>query len=158
MIRCALLLALLFVPSKVLADPAFAVNASVIEVRALPGGTHVGTYPGVGVSAAFSFDRLTVIPQLGVEYDFANKRAGFVPLVTLDYSIIPDRVGLDLGLILIHDQDRLDFSTSQFYAGPGIGFSVFLGRFTVSPFCNLFRGLNTHDWSLVPGLNLAVGL
>jgi hypothetical protein len=156
--RLACLAALLLCSTQVRGDPSVAVNVGVIEVRALPGGGHVGTYLNAALSLAFPAGRWTVIPGLGYEYDFAHDRGGFVPTLTFDYAVVPDRFGLDVGAVLIHDMDHFNFSTSQFYLGGGLGFSVFLGRFTVSPFCNLFRGLDTHDWSLVPGINLAWGL
>jgi len=39
--------------------------------------------------------------------------------------------------------------------GAGVGFSVFVGTWTFSPYVNVFRDLSVAGWALVPGLNLA---
>jgi hypothetical protein len=39
--------------------------------------------------------------------------------------------------------------------GAGVGFSVFVGTWTISPYVNVFRDLSVAGWALVPGLNLA---
>jgi hypothetical protein len=155
MSRGTLCLALLLAASVEATD--FAVNAGAIEVLALPGPRHVALYPYVGVSWAFVHDRFAVIPELALEYSPELARVGLVGSVTVDFPI-GHGWGLDFDVALIHDEPGFHIDQSVFYLGGGGGASFTTGPWTLSPFLNVFRGLQTHDWSLVPGINLARAL
>lgn len=137
------------------ADPI--INVGATEVVAAPDVEHVGVYPYVAGSLAFPLSVGVLIPSLGVEMSPELSRWGFVAVVTFDVPMTP-RIGLDVLVSAIHDQDGGDWGGSAFLAGGGLGMSFVVDRFVVSPSISLFGGLNTPGWSVVPGLNLAYGL
>ena len=135
----------------------FAANAGALEVVGVPGGTHLGVYPYLGGSLILPGERVTLVTGLAVEWSPESDRWGLVATFTADVALSP-RLGLDLNLAVIHDKAGGDLGGAAFFAGAGPGLSIFAGRWTVSPFVSLFHGLNVSGWSLVPGVNVAVGL
>jgi hypothetical protein len=132
----------------------FGISVGALEVILLP-LAHGGFYPYIGGSIGVPLvDKLTFIASLSIEYSFDQGRGGFVAVTTLDYAL-GERVGLDLNVAFIHDQPGLQFSQAQFFLGAGPGVSIFLGKFTLSPFLNFFGGLTVPGASIVPGLNLS---
>jgi hypothetical protein len=132
----------------------FAVNAGALEVVGLP-PQHLGLYLYAGGSLAFVSERGALVPGLALEVAPENGRLGLVATVVADYPVTSG-LGVDAQLALIHDQQGLDFRSSVFFAGAGGGVSLFFGKFTVSPFLNLFIALDsTKALSLVPGVNVA---
>ena len=153
--RGTLVLALLIASTARAAD--FAVNAGALEVVGLP-PQHLGLYLYAGGSAAFVSEHAALVPGLSFEVAPENGRLGLVATVVADYPVASG-LGLDAQLALIHDQQGFDFKTAVFFAGAGAGVSFFLGKFTVSPFVNLFVELDaTRALSLVPGVNVAYAL
>lgn len=150
-LAAALLVALAAAPARA-AD--FAVDTGFVEVVAIPSRQHVGLYPYLGVSLVFPFRRLALVPGLSVEAAPESGRWGFVGSLVADFPVHP-RLGLDVDLTVIHDQSGSDFAHADVLLGGGAGFSVFLGRWTVSPYVNVFGDLAGAGWALVPGLNLA---
>lgn len=132
----------------------FAVNAGAVEVVGLPARNQIGLYPYFGVSLAFALPKVTLIPELTVEASPDAARWGFVLTLVADFAV-HKRLGLDVDVTLLHDQSGADAGSAEFLLGVGGGFSVFLGRWTVSPYVNVFRDLSVAGWALVPGLNLA---
>lgn len=143
------------------ARPAFALdwaaNAGLLEVVALPGPTHAGLYPNVGVSALVPWKKLMLIPSLSVEWAPENSHAGLVFVFDADYAL-NDLVGLDAQVLLLHDQPGLKFDQSAFFAGVGVGCSFFLGSITLSPFLDVTTQLGAGGLALVPGANAALAL
>jgi hypothetical protein len=132
----------------------FAVNAGAVEVVVIPERQHLGFYPYLGFSLVFPLRRVTLIPQLTVEAAAESGHWGFVLSLVADFQV-QARLGLDVDVTVLHDQLRGDLGTAEFLVGAGVGFSVFVGRWTISPYLNLFRDLSTPGWALVPGINLA---
>lgn len=134
-----------------------AVNAGAIDVVGLP-PQHLGFYPYVGVSLAFSSGPLTFIPAVALEYSPDQTRWGAVLTLTFDYSVAP-WMGVDLNLGLIHDMEAFNFAgpafaASTFFLGGGPGVTFLFGKWSVSPGVNLFYGLNAPGWALVPAVNV----
>jgi hypothetical protein len=132
-------------------------NIGVLEVVAEPGGDHLGVYPYAAASMLFPVGKFAIIPAVGVEWAPEFDRWGFTGTVTADYAI-GSRVGLDLNLAFIHDQQDHHWDDAIFLAGGGPGVSIFLGKLTVSPYVSYFHGLNVEGGAIVPGLNLALAL
>jgi hypothetical protein len=133
------------------------VGAGATELLALDPLQHVAVYPAVGVSLVQPFEHVTLIPSLSVEYAPETGYWGLVLALVADFPV-SDRVGLDVNVTLLHDQPGAKFSEAGYYIGAGVGCSVFLGKWTVSPLVDVFRGLNVPGWSLVPGVNVAYTL
>ena len=131
-----------------------ALNAGAIEVLALPGPSHAGLYPYIGVSLVVPTEKVTLIPGLAFELAPESGRLGLVASLVADWAL-SDRLGFDLNAALIHDQPGLDFRASEFFIGAGPGVSAFFGKWTASLYVNVFRGLNVDVWSVVPGVNIA---
>ncbi len=132
----------------------FAVDTGFVEVIGLPGRQHIGFYPYLGFSLAFPLPKVTLIPELTVEASPDAARWGFVATLVADFQV-HQRLGIDVDVTLLHDQPRGDFGAAEFLLGAGVGFSVFVGTWTISPYVNVFRDLSVAGWALVPGLNLA---
>ena len=132
----------------------FAVNTGAVEVVGIPARNHLGFYPYLGVSLAFALPKVTLIPELTVEASPDAARWGFVLTLVADFAV-HKRLGLDVDLTILHDQSGADVGSAELFLGVGGGFSVFVGRWTISPYVNVFRDLSVSGWALVPGLNLA---
>jgi hypothetical protein len=132
----------------------FAVDAGAVEVITLPERQHAGFYPSLGVSLVFPFSKLALIPGLSVEGAPDIGHWGFVWSLVADFPV-QARLGLDADVTLIHDQAGSDYRHAALFLGAGVGFSIFLGRWTISPYCNIFRDLTADGWAIVPGFNLA---
>ena len=126
----------------------FAINTGFVEVVGLPERNQVGFYPYLGVSLAFVLPKVTLIPELTVEASPDSARWGFVLTLVADFAV-HKRLGLDVDVTILHDQPGGDFGAAEFLLGVGGGFSVFLGRWTVSPYVNVFRDLSVDGWALV---------
>jgi hypothetical protein len=134
-----------------------AVNAGALEVVVLPGPVHGGLYPYLGLSAAFPLKGVTLIPSLSVEVAPENWHWGLVAILTADFAL-SEKLGLDVNVALIHDQPGFRWLESVFYVGGGAGVSFFLGKWTVSPFVNVFATFGASGASVVPGVNVAYTL
>jgi hypothetical protein len=132
----------------------FAVDTGFVEVMAVPSREHVGLYPYLGVSFVVPLHRIALVPGLSVEAAPESGRWGLVASLVADLPV-HQRLGLDVDVTLIHDQSGTDIAHADFLLGAGAGFSVFLGRWTLSPYVNIFRDLVVDGWAVVPGLNLA---
>ncbi len=132
-----------------------ALNAGFIQITAMPGGNQLGLYPYVTGSLAFTRDRLTLIPSVGVEWSPSTARWGFTGSAVLDVQV-SRRVGADAILMMVHDTDTWELRQASYFAGAGTGLSFFFDKWVVSPSVSVFRGLNVPGWSLVPGVNLSV--
>lgn len=149
--RALVLVSLLSLPAGAVD---FAINAGALEVVLLP-PAHGGFYPYLGVSAAVPMGHdVTFIGSLSYEWSFDQQRGGFVVVATLDF-LVNEHLGIDLNLAFIHDQPGLRFAEADFFLGAGPGFSLLFGKWTISPFLNLFGGLRTDSASLVPGINVS---
>lgn len=131
-----------------------AVNVGAVEVVAVPERQHLGFYPYLGLSLVLPLRRVTLVPELAVEAAAESGHWGFVLSLVADFPVHA-RVGLDLDVTVLHDQLRGDFGAAEILVGAGVGFSIFVGRWTLSPYLNLFRDLSVPGWALVPGVNLA---
>jgi hypothetical protein len=134
----------------------FSANAGAIEVVGEPGGDHLGVYPYIAVSQLIPAGKVALIPSLGVEWSPEFGHWGFVPALTADWSL--GRVGLDLNVALIHDQQDHHWGDAAFLAGGGPGMSIYLGKWTVSSYVSWFSGLNVSGGAVVPGLNVSRSL
>ncbi len=132
-----------------------AVDVGAVEVVAIPDRQHLGFYPYLGLSLVFPFARVTLIPQLAVEAAADVGRWGFVGSLVADFAV-QARLGLDVDVTILHDQPGGDFGAAEFLVGAGAGFSIFAGRWTISPYVNVFGDLSVPGWAVVPGINLAV--
>jgi hypothetical protein len=132
----------------------FAVNAGAVEVVGIPERRHLGFYPYLGLSLAFPLPKVTLIPELSVEASADSARWGFVASLVADFAV-HRRLGLDVDVTVLHDQSGADFRAAEFFLGAGVGFSLFVGTWTISPYVNVFRDLSVAGWALVPGINLA---
>jgi hypothetical protein len=146
-----LLIALWAVPAR-----AFdvAVNTGAVEVIGIPKRQHLGFYPNLGLSLVFPLRKVTLIPELSVEAAAESGRWGFVASLVADFAV-HRRLGLDVDVTILHDQPGGDFRAAEILLGAGVGFSVFLGQWTVSPFVNVFGDVSVPGWALVPGINFA---
>lgn len=153
----------IFVATALLIAPALASagalspNVGVIEVVGQPGSEHLGVYPYAAVSTLIPAGKFAIIPAIGVEWAPEFDRWGVTGVVTADYAI-GTRAGLDLNLAFIHDQQDHHWDDAIFLAGGGPGISIFLGKWTVSPYVSWFQGLNVDGGALVPGLNVSLAL
>ena len=132
----------------------FAVNSGAVEVVAIPERHHAGFYPYLGLSLVFPLPKVTLVPELAVEASADTARWGFVLSLVADFAV-HRRLGLDVDVTIIHDQPGGDFGAAEFLLGAGVGFSVFVGTWTFSPYVNVFRDVSVAGWALVPGINLA---
>lgn len=130
-------------------------NLGAIEVVGVPDGTHLGVYPYAGASLVIPGKDVTLIPGLSIEWSPDESRWGFVATGTADIALTP-RLGFDINVSLIHDQAGTSFGDALFFLGAGPGVSIFVGRYTFSPYISLFKGLNVSGWALVPGCNAAM--
>ena len=136
--------------------PAFAglgANAGAIQVIGEPHGDDLGLYPYVAVSKLYPAGKVAIIPAVGVEWAPRTGNWGFTGVVTADYAL-GSRIGLDLNAAFIHDQHDHHWSDAAFLAGGGPGFSVYAGKWTVSPYVSWFQGINVSGGALVPGINV----
>ncbi len=133
-----------------------ALNVGALEVAA-PSAAHVGAYSYLAGSLIIPTESVSWIASLGMEYSPELEAWGLVAGLTVDYAV-SEGLGLDLIGTIIHDQVKADWGQAVFFAGIGIGTSVFLERWTLSPSISLFRGLNAPAWSVAPGLNLALSM
>jgi len=134
-----------------------AANIGAIEVVGVPDGTHLGVYPYLGGSYVIPGDDVTIVPALSVEWSPDQSRWGFVASGTGDIALSP-RLGFDINVALIHDQSGASFGEADLFIGAGPGLSIFLGRYTVSPYVNVFKGITVSGWSVVPGVNASMSL
>lgn len=143
---------------RLFAAPSVAPNVGLVDVQVLPGPVRLGLYGYVGASTVVDAGELTLVPELLVEWSPEAERWGFVGVLTGDYLLSQD-MGVDVILALAHDQSGTDWGEAVFSAGPGIGYSFFLGDWIVSPFAIFYKTLNGPGWSWTPGLNVgyAVG-
>jgi hypothetical protein len=132
----------------------FAVNSGAVEVVAVPERHHIGFYPYLGLSLIFPLPKVTLVPELAVEASADSARWGFVLSLVADFAV-HRRLGLDLDVTILHDQPGGDFGAAEFLLGAGVGFSVFVETWTISPYVNVFRDVSVAGWALVPGINLA---
>src|SRR5438128_1413831 len=93
-------------------------NVGVLEALTDPGGDHLGVYSYAAASTLFPAGKLAIIPAVGVEWAPEFDRWGVVGTVTADYAI-GSRVGLDLNLAFIHDQQDHHWDDPIFLAGAG---------------------------------------
>ena len=142
---------------SVMVAGSLAANLGVIEVVGEPGTEHLGVYPYVGASLVIPGKDVTLIPALSIEWSPDQSRWGFVASGTADIALTP-RVGFDINVSLIHDQSGAEFGDAIFLLGGGPGLSIFAGRYTVSPYVSVFKGLNASGWAIVPGINAAMTL
>lgn len=130
----------------------FALNGGALEVVALPPPQHAGLYLYAGPSLAFVTRHAVLIGSASLEWSPDQLRGGLVLGFTADFPL-GDRVGLDLNLTFIHDQQGLDFARASYFIGGGPGVTFFFGKQAISPFVSLFYGAG--GFSLVPGINFA---
>ena len=134
-----------------------AANVGAIEVVGVPDVTHLGVYPYVGASLVIPGKDVTLIPGLSIEWSPDQARWGFVASGTGDIALTP-HLGFDVNVSVIHDQAGAGFGDAIFLVGAGPGVSIFIGKYTVSPYVSLFKGLNVSGWALVPGVNASLSL
>jgi len=134
-----------------------AANLGAIEVVGVPDGTHLGVYPYIGGSYVIPGDDVTMIPGLSIEWSPDQSRWGFVATGTGDIALSP-RVGFDINVAVIHDQSGASFGDADFFIGAGPGLSIFIDRYTVSPYVSVFKGITVSGWSIVPGVNASMSL
>ena len=144
-------------PFLVMVAGSLAANLGVIEVVGEPGTEHLGVYPYVGASYVIPGKDVTLIPGLSIEWSPDQSRWGFVASGTADIALTP-RVGFDINVSVIHDQSGAEFGDAIFLVGGGPGLSIVAGRYTVSPYVSVFKGINASGWAIVPGVNAAMSL
>jgi hypothetical protein len=152
--RCVRVVALAMLLSSSAHAYDFAINVGAVEVVTIPERAHFGLYPYLGLSLAFALPRVTLIPELAVEAAPESGRWGLVASLVADFAV-HRRLGLDVGVVILHDQPGGDVHAAEFLVGAGVGFSIFAGHWTASPYVNAFRDLSVPGWALVPGINLA---
>ena len=146
-------LVLLVPTTAATAEPSPAINTGIIEAMT-PDANHVGVYSYAAVSIAIPTPHVTVAPRLGAEWSPELGAWGFVTSVAADVPVHP-RLGVDFIATLVHDQVGADWGSAAFYAGPGVGVSLILGRWALSPSVTAVRALSSSNWTLGAGLNLA---
>lgn len=154
--RHVIALAALFVTAPAAAQDLI-LNAGTAEVVGVPNGDHFGVYPYVGPSLAIPTEHVVLIPGVAVEYSPEFDRWGLVGTLVADFSI-HDRVGIDLTAAIVHDQSGAVFDEAVFFGGGGGGVSVFLGKWTISPYALVLRGVNVPGTSITPGINVGYAL
>mgnify|MGYP001577405710 CR=1 FL=1 len=132
---------------------ALILNAGVLEAVSIP-TAHLGVYPfaAIGVAVPIEDTPLTLVPQFGVEVSPEFSTWGFTGTLTTDIRI-SDRVGLDFNLAFVHDQYKSAWDKCLYFGGIGTGVSIFVDKLTISPFINIFAGLNVNGHVLTPGVN-----
>jgi hypothetical protein len=134
-----------------------ALNAGALEVVALPGPVHGGFYPYLGMSLAIPVQGVTLIPSLSIEFAPENSHWGLVGILTADIALT-EKLGLDFDVALIHDQPGFKNLEAVLYVGGGAGVSFFIGKWTLSPYVNVFTAFGAGGFSIVPGFNAAFTL
>jgi len=129
-------------------------NIGVVEVASLPSSQHIGFYLYAGISKQINTNNITFIPSLSLELSPEIKCWGLVASITADVQV-SDLLGIDAQIMLVHDQPAWHFDQATFSAGPGIGFSLYLGSITISPNLSALYGLNSSGWVLVPACNIS---
>ena len=132
----------------------FGVGVGVLEIILVP-PAHGGFYVYAGGSVAVPFaNQFAFIGSVSYEFSPDQLHSGFVVVATLDWAVTK-RVGLDLNVAFIQDMPGVNFTKSELYLGAGPGVSIFIDKWTLSPFVNFFGGLITPGASIVPGLNVS---
>lgn len=131
-----------------------AITVGVSETLVMPKTEHGGLYPAVGLAWIVPAGPVTLSPGIAVEWSPEFARDGLVLSLFADKAV-SERIGIDLGVSLMHDQPEFRLAESGFYAGAAAGFSVFLGPWTLSPSVGAFLGLNQPGWALLPGVLFA---
>ena len=134
-----------------------ALNAGAVEVVAIPQTQHLGFYPYAGISLTEAFTHVALVPSLVIEFAPENGHWGFVGALVVDFPVTK-RIGLDIDAVILHDQPGFDFAKAELLVGGGVGFSIYLGRWTVSPYVNVLYDLVVAGQVVVPGLNVAFTL
>lgn len=126
-----------------------------VETLSLPQSTHIGLYLYGGVATTVAISQtVTLLPSMSVEWSPELGRWGFVATGTMD-ALVSKTLGLDVQILLVHDQPAWQFGEAMFYAGPGAGLSIYFGSSTISPSVNVLYGLSDGSWSLTPALNVS---
>lgn len=98
--------------------------------------------------------KLTLLPELLVEWSPNGNRWGAVVGTTFDYGLTK-RFGADAIVEVGNDLAGAGFGSAYYFAGAGLGASVYVGRWTFTPFSILYRGLNYSGWDVATGLNVS---
>lgn len=138
-----------------LAKPVLGAAFGVGEYMNLPGPpVHAGVYASLGLWASFDLGKLTLTPQVAVEVAPENRQWGFIPSLTADF-LVHRRLGLDLVVMLMHNQTDSDWAHAEVLLGGGPGLSVYLGPWTLQPNVLALYNLMTGGAALFPGVGLA---
>lgn len=136
---------------------ALVLNVGALETIGLDPTTHLGVYPYVAIGTALPVadTPVTLIPQVGVEGSPEFSTWGFTGVLTTDIRL-SKRVGLDFNIAFIHDQYKAAWADALYLGGVGTGLSFGpFDRLTISPFVNVFTGLNAEVHAVTPGVNAA---
>jgi hypothetical protein len=128
-------------------------NAGVVDLVSTD-AKHVGAYPYLGASLIVPTEHVTLVPTLGIEWSPELGGWGLTAALVVDIPVAK-RLGLDIIASLVHDQPGDEWSSAAFYAGLGLGVSVFREQWTVSPSVSVLRGLDVEGWTLAPAVNVS---
>lgn len=116
------------------ADPSVSVGAS--ENIGLSEGDHQGFYPSVMAGLGFEAGPVILVPSVGIEGCAELGRWGFLGAFVVDVPV-SDHLGIDLAAQVAHDQEGGDWDEAVFAVGGGMGATVYLGPWSVSPMVSL---------------------
>lgn len=117
-------------------------------------GANLGDYGSVAAWRSSTVGPLMLSPSLAAEYAPKTKFWGLMLGANLDYPV-HERVGLDFMVWIWNDLNGTDFANAAYYAGGGPGASIFLGKWTLSPYVNFYRGFHGGvPWVIAPGVGV----
>ncbi|MEO8699700.1 MAG: hypothetical protein ABI867_06635 [Kofleriaceae bacterium] len=134
----------------------FAVAFGFLEDFVLSGPGHT-FYSYAGMTVASTHGKLTIVPELLIEYAPGAERWGTIVGATLDLNLT-SRFGVDAIVEVGNDLSGANFGDAFYFVGFGLGATIYQGHWTVTPFAVLYKGLNYAGWDIAPGVNIAYAL
>ncbi|MBI4433171.1 hypothetical protein HY632_00205 [Candidatus Uhrbacteria bacterium] len=156
-LSCLLLMAA-FIPTRAAAQD-LGLNIWAMEFAGVaPSVSHIGAYPGLGVSLTFPLDGVSLSPGVGIELAPDTGYWGFMATLAADFPM-NDAIGIDAVVAFMHDQLGSAFGDATYYVGAGGGISWFItNQWTLSPNTLVYLALNNGPiWAIAPGANLWYG-
>jgi hypothetical protein len=134
------------------ADPSVSVGAS--ENVGLDDGEHYGFYPAVMGALAFEAGPVVLVPAVGVEGCAELGAWGFIGSFAVDVPV-HDHVGIDVAAMVVHDQEGDAWDEATVSIGGGLGASVFLDQWSISPMVAVFGVPGEPGLILSPSLTVS---
>ena len=144
----------LVVPSATARALGLDAGAGMTESIGLVAGDHLGFYVTGAASVYGDAGPWAFGTSFGASVAPDTARWGFFGSLDGDYALTP-WLGLDLSLLVVHDQLGAQWGYASFFAGAGTGVSFFLDTWTISPNVTILRDLFAEDYALGLGLHVA---